>query len=128
MLTLDAGKCYGPKGVGILVRTHDVHLKGVILGGGQESNLRAGTENTPLIVGAAEALAEAQVKHKERAERVSALRDYLIERLLSEIPDAVLNGPVTDRIANNVNISIPGIDGEYTVVSLDVQGIACSQM
>lgn len=126
MLTLDAGKCYGPKGVGVLVRTHGVHLKGVTLGGGQELGLRAGTENTPLIVGAAEAIVEAQSTYKERAAKVSILRDYLIDTLCKRIKGAVLNGSREHRIANNVNISIPGIDSEYAVVALDVAGIACS--
>ena len=125
MLSLDAGKCGGPKGVGLLVRRHGVRLKGVVLGGGQETGLRAGTENTPLIVGAAKALVLAQEDFKERSERIGQLRDQLIERL-TRIAGVDLNGSQEYRVANNVNVSIAGVEAEFAAVTLDTAGIACS--
>ena len=126
LMSLDAGKCYGPKGVGVLAFRHGVHLKGVMFGGEQEMGLRAGTENTPLIVGCVYALVRAQKEWRSRSEAVASLRDRLIRLLEKEIPGCVLNGSRENRVANNVNISIPGIDSEYAVVTLDVQGIAAS--
>jgi len=126
LMTLDGGKCYGPKGVGVLARQHGVDLRGIILGGDQEYGLRAGTENTALIVGCAEALVRAQDERKSRSEATASLRDFAIEKILKEIPSSVLNGPEKERLANNVNISILGIDSEFAVVVLDSKGIATS--
>lgn len=126
MLSLDAGKCYGPKGVGVLAHRPAAKLQSVMLGGKQESGMRAGTENTPLIVGCAEALVVAQRNGEKRSVRVKQLRDYLIVQLLENIDGCVLNGSQEHRLANNVNVSIPGIDTEFAVVTLDVKGIAAS--
>lgn len=126
MMTLDSGKCYGPKGVGILAHRYGVALKSVMLGGSQESGLRAGTENTPLIVGCTTSLEIAQKKQKQRSERVSKLRDKMISALLEKVEGAVLNGSAENRLANNINISIPEINTEFAVVTLDAQGIAVS--
>ena len=126
ILTLDAGKCYGPKGVGILARRHGVDLQGILHGGPQEGTLRPATENVPGIVGASHALRIAQERLSQRTEKVTALRDYMIAQLRTE-KGVVLNGPEGERrIANNVNISIRGMDSEFAVVSLDEKGIACS--
>lgn len=125
VLTLDAGKCYGPKGVGVLAFRYGVSLKSFMFGGSQEGGLRPGTENTALIVGAVEALRIAQEKHQERNSKIQQLRDLFIADLES-IEGVVLNGSKISRVANNVNISIPGIDSEFAVISLDQQDIACS--
>lgn len=125
LMTLDAGKCHGPKGVGVLAFRHGVQLKGVLLGGGQEFNLRAGTENVAGIVGAAKALELAQTSFKERVETVAALRDIFIQNLL-RLEGILLNGHQSNRLANNINISIPGVDTEYATVWLDRKGVACS--
>lgn len=126
MISLDAGKCYGPKGVGVLAYRHGVAFAPVTYGGPQEHKLRPGTENTPLIVGCAAALTIAQEKREERSENVRNVRDQLIERLTSAIDGVVLNGSKEHRLPNNVNISIPGIDSEFAVVTLDTHGVACS--
>ncbi|MCA9361620.1 cysteine desulfurase [Candidatus Kaiserbacteria bacterium] len=123
LLSLDAGKCYGPKGVGILIKRHGVDVSPYIYGGGQENNIRSGTENTPLIVGASLALVEAQQNYQARADRVSLLRDGLIEKLL-KIEGVVLNGSPEKRVANNVNVSVAGVPSEFAVVSLDEAGFA----
>lgn len=126
MLSLDAGKCNGPKGVGILVKRSSIKVQSLVVGGGQEAGLRAGTENTAGIVGAAVALREAQTAHEAVAVRVSAERDALIAALRS-IPGVYLNGPDgEERVANNCNISLVGCDSEFAVVVLDAAGIAAS--
>lgn len=125
MLSLDAGKCYGPKGIGILAFRHGVTISATLFGGSQEGGLRPGTENTPLIVGAAEAVAIAQSAYGERAQAVRQLRDAFIG-MLESIEGVTLNGSREERVANNVNISVAGIDSEFAVITLDEKGISCS--
>jgi cysteine desulfurase len=124
-IALDAGKCYGPKGIGVLACTGNVDIDPIQFGGLQEGGLRPGTENTGLIVGAVAALCEAQAHYAERAGIVTGLRDYFFDLLLA-IPGCVANGSRTARIANNVHISIAGMDAEFAVVSLDHAGICCA--
>lgn len=127
MLTLDAGKCFGPKGVGVLAWRGGVEFLPIMYGGGQEQGLRPGTESVASIVGAAAAIAGSQSGYLKRAAAVCKVRDEAIELLFRELPGAVLNGPVgEDRLANNINISIPGFDTEYAVVYLDTHGVAAS--
>lgn len=127
LMTLDAGKCQGPKGVGVLVKLSNTDIKPVTLGGGQEVGLRAGTESVAGIVGAAVAIEKAQQDWPERADKVSVVRDEGIKVLLGTIPQAILNGPGgEDRLANNINISIPGLDTEFATVVLDTHGFAVS--
>ena len=127
MMSLDVGKCNGPKGVGMLVVRGNVPLLPILYGGGQEQGLRPGTENVANIVGSATALALAQADYKERAASVSKLRDSFIDLLTEALPEMLLNGPRgEDRLANNINLSLPKFDTEYAVVYLDAQGIAAS--
>lgn len=126
MLSLDSGKCYGPKGAGVLALRHGVTLAPFMRGGGQEGGLRSGTENVPLIVGCAEALTRAQASWEVRSEKVRAIRDRMFSLLLSEIPGALINGSRESRVANNVNISIPGIESEFAVITLDYHGVNAS--
>jgi cysteine desulfurase len=127
ILTLDASKFQGPQGLGILVRRPDVTLMPIMGGGGQETGLRPGTESVANIVGAAVALEYAQAGWEARAESVKSVRDHGIDHILRNVPGAILNGPVgNERLANNINISIPGVDTEYAVVVLDTAGIAAS--
>lgn len=127
LLSLDTGKCNGPKGVGLLVKSRRTQVAPTLFGGGQESGLRPGTENTAGIVGASVALEEAQKDFKNRAEKVAKFRDSGIEYLLKEIPTVVLNGPTgEERLANNINISISGLDTEFATVVLDKRGFAVS--
>ena len=127
LLSLDAGKFCGPKGVGVLARGKNIELCYITHGGGQEAGLRPGTEPVALVVGFATALTLAQSDWQTRAEKVIDVRDYFIAELIRAIPVAVVNGPSGEgRVANNINISIPGLDSEFAVISLDVSGIACS--
>jgi cysteine desulfurase len=125
-LTLDAGKCYGPKGVGVLYTKHKSMTNPLISGGGQESGVRPGTENVAGIVGAAIAVKLAQAICKERSAQVEDVRKVGLAYLERELPEACLNGSLISRVANNINLSLPGIDTEYAVVWLDAHGIAAS--
>jgi cysteine desulfurase len=126
-VTLDAAKCCGPKGVGVLVRSRRSDIVPVVHGGGQESGLRPGTENVAGIIGAAVAIKEAQGGWRERSESVTTVRDQAIAYIQSELPQALVNGAIgDDRAANNINISIPGLDTEFAAVVLDTHGFAVS--
>ncbi len=127
MMSLDAGKFGGPKGVGALVVRKGVTFAPITFGGGQEFGKRPGTEPVALVAGMVAAFTYAQRDWKGRSSRVQALRDEAIAALITAIPGVQLNGATdTDRVANNINISIPGLDSEFAVVTLDVHGIAAS--
>lgn len=126
MLTLDAGKCYGPKGVGVLLHLQSVPLRPIMYGGGQEHALRPSTESAALIVGATAALVRAERGRDARVSKVTALREQFFALLEEEIPGAIINGSREHRVANNVHISLPGFESEYAVVVLDTAGIAAS--
>ena len=126
MMTLDAQKINGPKGIGILFKKAAVEISPIIFGGGQEKGWRSGTENVPLVVGMAKALEIARKSFENKAKKVKINRDYFWQKIQREIPQAVLNGDLENRLPNNLNISIPGIDSEFTVLCLDEEGIACS--
>ncbi len=130
LMSLDAGKCNGPKGVGFLIVRPGVTLEPIIHGGGQERGLRGGTENTPAIAGAALALLRAQEGMAERS-AAAAKAAAVLRAGLVEIPGVVFNGPSYDehktvRLPHNVNISIPGLDTEFAAVVLDAHDIAVS--
>lgn len=127
-LTLNGGKIYGPKGVGVLFVREGIKIAPMIFGGGQEYRLRSGTENVAAIVGCAKALelmADRTVREKESA-RLLPLRDRLIDGLLSAIPDSRLNGDRTRRLPNNANLSFRGLEGESILLRLDMLNIAAS--
>lgn len=124
LMTLDAQKIHGPKGVGLLMKRRGVPLRPLLYGGGQERGLRSGTENVPGIVGFAEALQIAAREREGAARKVAALRDKGIDLLLSALPGARLNGSREHRAANNINITVPGVDGELMVLTLDRYGVA----
>lgn len=126
LLAINGSKIYGPKGVGCLYVRRGVRLQPLIYGGGQENNLRSGTENVPGIAGLAKALELAQAEREKENARLSELRDYLIQRILKEIPKTVLNGHAADRLPNNVNISVLDIEGEAMILYLDAKGIYIS--
>lgn len=119
MLTLNGSKIYGPKGVGLLYLRKGVRIVPLIHGGGQERNLRSGTENVPGIMGFATALELAQSEKEEESERLIELRDYLIKRVTDEIPECWLNGHSTKRLPNNANITFLNIEGEAIILLLN---------
>lgn len=126
LMTVNGSKIYGPKGAGFLYVRRGVKIAPQILGGRQEMGLRAGTEPVGLSVGLSKALEIAQNEKESESNRLTALRNYFIEQLLNKIPKAVLNGHPTKRLPNNINISVPGANGEEMVIHLDAAGIACS--
>jgi len=127
-LSLSAHKFYGPKGVGILYIRKGTPIRFLQNGGGQESGRRGGTENVPLIVGMAEALIRADRDRDVYNAHCRALRDRLWSLLEETIPDLLLNGPSLDgaRLANNLNVSFRGVQGETALLGLDMGGVAAS--
>lgn len=125
MLSLSAHKFHGPKGVGLLYARKGVRMTNIIEGGAQERGKRAGTENIPGIVGMVAALKEANANIDANAEKVSALRDRLIEGL-EKIPHSALNGDRTKRLPGNVSFCFEGIEGESLLLLLDAKGICAS--
>ena len=126
MLSMSAHKFGGPKGCGALYVRTGVNPKNLILGGGQERGRRAGTENIPGIIGLAEALSMSLAQIDETAPRVAAMRDRLIDGILSEIPYSRLNGSREHRLPGNVNVSIEYIEGESLILLLDLNGVCAS--
>lgn len=126
LMTWNASKIYGPKGIAALFVKRGVKLTSQIFGGGQEQGLRSGTENVPAIAGFAEAIRIAEKMKQKESARLAKLRDFFIHEILTKIPDTVLNGSAHERLSNNVNISFLGADAEEIVIALDAKGIAAS--
>ncbi|MDP3771807.1 MAG: cysteine desulfurase family protein [bacterium] len=126
LLAINGSKMYGPKGVGCLYVKRGTRLKAIIHGGGQENNLRSGTENVPGIIGFAKAFELAHAEKEKENARLIELRDYLTHRLITEIPKVVLNGHPIKRLPNNVNMSVLDIEGEAVILYLDSKGIYIS--
>lgn len=126
LMSLSGHKFYGPKGVGVLYVRRGTPLNPLLAGGGQERQRRSGTENVPGIVGLALALELAERERPEAAERCRVLRDRLIEGILELVPGARLNGGRNHRLANNVNVSFEGVEGEPLLLGLDFAGICAS--
>ena len=140
LMTVNGSKMYGPKQTGFLYAKSGTKLRPLIYGGGQEKNLRSGTENVPGIVGLSEALQLAQKGRLKENKRLSGLRDYFISQIFEHIPKVVLNGPDERklkldpkklnegrvRLPNNVNVSILDIEGEALLLYLDAYNICMS--
>ena len=126
MLSSSGHKINGPKGIGFLYIRKGVKIRSFVHGGAQERKRRAGTENVPGIVGYGAAAERAMKNMKERTEKEIELRDYLINRLTTEIPYSRLNGDRVKRLPNNVNVSFQFIEGESMLLMLDQNGICAS--
>ena len=130
LMTLNGSKIYGPKGVGILYKRKNTEILPLIFGGGQEMNLRSGTENVPGIVGVAKAMELAQKNKEKENKRLIKLRNYFWQKIENKILKVRLNGPELGdenvRLPNNLNISILDIEGEALLLYLDEYGIMCS--
>lgn len=126
LLTLDASKCYGPKGVGVLAVRRAVHIAPIFWGGGQEQGLRSGTENMAGIVGGTEAIIRTQKKHKEEYIRLEKIQKYFETEIKRVFAGAEITGKQTDRSPHISNVCFKGIDSEFTVLKLDQKGIAVS--
>ena len=126
LLSLSSNDMYGPRGVGALYVRTGAGVQPVVYGGGQERGLRSGTENLPGIVGMGKAAEIAKAEMKIEAARLTNLRDKLIKGILDSIPESYLNGHPTERLPNNVNVRFSYIEGESLILSLDMEGVACS--
>lgn len=126
LLSASAHKLGGPKGVGLMYIREGVRIGSFIHGGSQERGRRAGTTNTPGIVGFGVATSLAAKSLGERYAKEKELRDYLIGRVLQEIPYTKLNGHPTERLSNNANFSFRFIEGESLLILLDQKGICAS--
>jgi len=126
MLSASGHKLNGPKGIGFLYIRKGVKIRSFVHGGGQERKRRAGTENVPGIIGLGTAVSRAIRTMEERTKNEAELRDYMIERVLTEIPYTKLNGHKTKRLPNNTNFSFRFIEGESLLIMLDMKGICGS--
>jgi len=128
LLTLNSHKIYGPKGVGVLFIKDGVKITPLLHGGGQEYGMRSSTENIAGIVGFVKAAELCLGDLENECKRLSALRDKLIKTILNNIENAYLNGHTTQRLPNNINIGIGGMEGETIrlLLLLDEEGIAVS--
>ena len=126
MLSASGHKLNGPKGIGFLYIRKGVKIRSFIHGGSQERKRRAGTENVPGIIGLGTAAARAAATMEERAKKEIEMRDYLISRVLDEIPYTKLNGHPEKRLPNNANFSFRFIEGESLLIRLDMAGICGS--
>ncbi|MBR5474896.1 MAG: cysteine desulfurase NifS, partial [Lachnospiraceae bacterium] len=126
MLSASGHKINAPKGVGIMYIRKGVKIGSFMHGGAQERKRRAGTENVPYIVGISKAAELHAASMAEDMEKISALRDHLINRVLAEIPYARLNGHPTKRLPNNANFCFQFIEGESLLIMLDMKGICAA--
>ena len=125
-LSLSGHKIYGPKGIGVLYIRRGLRITNLIHGGAQERGRRAGTENVPAIVGIAKAMELAYTDFEVKNERIKGLRDKLMNRIIQTILYSKLNGSITNRLVNNVNIGFEFVEGESLLLLLDMSGVAAS--
>lgn len=123
LMTLNGGKIYAAKQSGCLYVRAGVELEPLVRGGGQESSIRSGTENVVSIMAFATMLQNVQTERKEESMRQKQLRDSLLATLSHNIPTVTLNGDSQKRLPNNLNIMVPGIDGERVLMELDEAGV-----
>ena len=122
-MTVNAGKMYGPKQVGLLWADHEVTLRPMIRGGGQERAIRSGTENVAGTIGFATAFELVSTHRNGEARRLEGLRDKLEARLITAFPGAVVSGNRKKRLSGHLHISFPGIDAERLVFALESRGV-----
>ena len=126
LMTLNSAKVYGPKGIGLLYVKEGVDIKPLVVGGDQEVGVRAGTESVVLAHGFSIALEKACNLRESTSHKLLELRDYFIDGLKNLNADIVFNGDLKGRLPNNINISIPYLEGESLVLLLDHYGICCA--
>lgn len=126
LCTLDSGKLYGPRGIGLLFISNRVELSSIFFGGGQERGIRPGTENVSLAAGFATAFTRIASERSEESRRLEKLRDEFRKEIESAIPDVVMNNNLQRVLPHILNISIPNIQSEYVTLALDACGISIS--
>ena len=125
MMTISGSKIYGPKSIGALFVKNKTLIDPIIFGGAQESGLRSGTEDSAMVAGFAKALQTSQDIKETEVERLTKLRDFVIDELLKD-ERVTLNGSQTDRLPNNINVTVRGYSGESLVIQLAETGFAVS--
>lgn len=126
LLAISGHKFGGPKGIGVLRVENGIVLEPLIHGGGQERGLRSGTSNVAGAVGLATALEIAESRRANESKRLAALRDRLIDAVLTSVPDVLLTGHRVERLPSHASFSFPGVSGEAVLLELEADGIACS--
>jgi cysteine desulfurase len=126
MMTLNAGKIYGPKQVGAFYAASHVWFRAQVSGGGQERGARSGTENVAGVAGFAAALNLVQERRHDESRRLQDLQKIFFDLLAEVLPGAVVNGSRTHRLPNNVHVTLPGEDNERLIFALDDAGILCA--
>ena len=126
LMSLNGGKIYGPKQTGVLFVKSGIVLKSNILGGGQERNIRSGTENVPGAIGLSMALEIAQSTRKDEVKRLAELQSLFIKNITKLLPETVINGSMKNRLPNNIHLSFPGIDNERLLSILDDRKLYCA--
>lgn len=126
LLSASSHKIYGPKGIGLLYIRDGITLTPLIFGGGQEGGIRGGTENVPAIAGFGTAAKISAMQMQKTIRQESMLRDYLIRRVLNEIPFCRLNGSLKNRLPGNANFAFEYVEGSSLLMMLDAQGICAS--
>jgi cysteine desulfurase len=126
LLTLNGSKVYGPKQIGILYVRSGIQIEPIVHGGGQERDLRSGTENVPAIIGLATALTFAQKDSAKETKRLQTLQKYFVDRLSKKVKQVKLNGPAVkqNRLANNINLTFDNVEGETLMLYLDNYNVA----
>ncbi len=125
-LSMSAHKFYGPKGIGASYIKKGIKFDSIIDGGHQECSKRAGTENVPAIVGMGKAIEIASSEIEDYNKKLINLRDYTIDKVISEIEGIKINGDIKYRLPGNVNLSIEGVESESLLLMLDMKGICAS--
>ncbi len=126
LVTVNASKVYGPKGIAALYKREGISVEPTTYGGGQERELRSGTESVALAAAFAEALTEAIELRDAESERLIVLRDFFFKEVIRYIPDVTIYGDVKERLPNNINIRVPGITSDELILRLDAKGFAVS--
>lgn len=126
MMTINASKLYGPKGIALLYKKEGVKIEPIILGGGQERNIRSGTESLLLASSFAESLKESIELREIESERLTQLRNKFKEKLSEELPQITFYGDFENRLPNNINCRIPGIKSDEMILRLDNRGFSVS--
>ena len=126
LLSISSHKINGPKGVGALYKKNGVELSPIILGGGQENGMRSGTENVASIVGFGKACQLAKMGMEKNNKQLGLLRDYLVSRVIKEIPSVTYNGNPEKKIPNNAHFTFLGVNGEDLIIKLDENKICAS--
>jgi len=126
MMTISSNDMYGPKGVGALYVKDGTRTEAVMQGGGQERGLRPGSENVPGIIGFGKAAEIAASEMAQESEKLSALRDHLVDGMLDSVQDVFLNGHPTRRLPGNANFRFRYVEGEALLLNLDMAGVSVS--